>query len=41
MDSVKDVDFDPEDQGKSYEELYEDRTGRKLDLKEMLRKIMQ
>ena len=38
ISSVKNVDFDPEDQGKSYEELYEDRTGRKLDLKEILKK---
>ena len=37
IESVKDVDFDPEDQGKSYEELYEDRTGRKLDIKELLK----
>lgn len=36
IDSVKDVDFDPEDQGKSYKELYEDRTGKKLDIKEIL-----
>ena len=39
IESVKDVDFDPEDQGKSYKELYEDRTGRKLDLNEMLQKV--
>ena len=38
IEFVKDVDFDPEDQGKSYEELYEDRTGRKLDLNEILQK---
>lgn len=38
IESVKDVDFDPADQGKSYEELYEDRTGRKLDIKELLKK---
>ena len=28
------VDFDPEDQGKSVQELYEDRTGEKFDLME-------
>ena len=39
IESVKSVDFDPEDQGKSYEELYEDRTGKKLDIKEILRKV--
>ena len=27
------VDFDPEDQGRSFEEIYEDRTGQELDLK--------
>lgn len=31
--SAKDVDLDPYDQGKSYKEIYEDRTGRKFDLK--------
>jgi len=31
--SAKDVDLDPYDQGKSYKEIYEDRTGKKFDLK--------
>ena len=30
-DSSRDVDLDPDDQGKSYKEIYEDRTGKKLD----------
>ncbi len=30
--SAKDVDLDPRDQGKSLVEIYEDRTGQKLDL---------
>ena len=30
--SAKDVDLDPQDQGKSLVEIYEDRTGQKLDL---------
>ena len=30
MESVKNVDFDPEDQGRSYRDLYEDRTGKKF-----------
>lgn len=30
--SAKDVDLDPKDQGKSLVEIYEDRTGQKLDL---------
>ena len=29
---AKDVDIDPEDQGRSFEEIYEDRTGKKLEL---------
>ncbi len=31
--SAKDVDLDPYDQGKSYKEIYENRTGKKFDLK--------
>ena len=31
-DHAKDVDLDPEDQGRSFQEIYEDRTGRKLEL---------
>lgn len=30
MESVKNVDFDPEDQGRSYRDLYEDRTGKRF-----------
>ena len=30
--SAKDVDLDPKDQGKSLVEMYEDRTGQKLDI---------
>ena len=30
--SAKDVDLDPKDQGKSLVEMYEDRTGQKMDL---------
>ena len=33
---VKDVDFDPADQGKSFEEIYEARTGKKLDINDFL-----
>lgn len=35
-ESAKDVDFDPSDQGKTYAEIYEDRTGRELDVAEIL-----
>lgn len=36
--SAKDVDLDPKDQGKSLVEIYEDRTGQKIDLKELLKR---
>lgn len=36
MESVKNVDFDPEDQGRSYRDLYEDRTGKKFDIPDIL-----
>ncbi len=36
MESVKNVDFDPKDQGKSYRDLYEDRTGKKFDIQNFL-----
>ncbi len=36
MESVKNVDFDPKDQGKSYRDLYEDRTGKKFDIQSFL-----
>lgn len=35
-DDAKDVDLDPDDQGKSVDELYESRTGQKLDLSNYL-----
>ena len=33
---AKDVDFDPEDQGKSFDEIYKSRTGKELDLNSIL-----
>ena len=36
--SAKDVDLDPRDQGMSLVEIYEDRTGKKIDLKSLLKK---
>ena len=36
--SVRDVDLDPEDQGKTFLQIYEDRTGRKLDPADLLLK---
>ena len=36
--SAKDVDLDPKDQGKSLVEIYEDRTGKKLDISSFLDK---
>ena len=35
-EDAKDVDLDPDDQGKSFPEIYESRTGQKLDLKNYL-----
>lgn len=35
--SAKDVDLDPKDQGKSLVEIYEDRTGKKLDISSFFR----
>lgn len=35
-DDAKDVDLDPDDQGKSIQELYESRTGQKLDISNYL-----
>ncbi|MDO5491687.1 MAG: hypothetical protein Q4F96_04730, partial [Bacillota bacterium] len=40
-ESAKNVDFDPEDQGRSFEEIYEDRTGQELDLKEKIREKLR
>ncbi len=36
INSVKNVDLDPKDQGKSYRDLYEDRTGKKFDIESIL-----
>ncbi len=33
---AKDVDFDPEDQGRNFEEIYYDRTGKELDIGDFL-----
>ncbi|WP_408070886.1 hypothetical protein [Butyrivibrio sp. JL13D10] len=38
---AKDVDFNPEDQGKSFEEMYKDRTGKDLDVDDILTKEQQ
>ena len=35
--NVKDVDLDPKDQGRSLEELYESRTGKKLNIDDILK----
>ena len=35
-DDAKDVDLDPDDQGKSFSELYESRTGEKFDIRNYL-----
>ncbi|MBR4210810.1 MAG: hypothetical protein IKR84_00260 [Oscillibacter sp.] len=35
--SAKDVDLNPADQGKSFQEMYEDRTGKKLRIEDFLR----
>ncbi len=35
------VDIDPQDQGKSFQEIYEDRTGRKMDILFIRDKIME
>ena len=37
---AKDVDFDPKDQNKSFEELYEDRTGKELSLEDILSHVI-
>ena len=34
---AKDVDLDPKDQGKSFKEIYEDRTGKELTIEELLK----
>lgn len=34
-DNAKDVDLDPKDQGKNLAQIYEDRTGKKFDLKDL------
>ena len=40
-DSAANVDFDPEDQGRSFKEIYEDRTGEKLDVKEKIKERIE
>lgn len=40
-ESAKNVDFDPQDQGKSFEEMYESRTGQELDLKEKVKEGLE
>lgn len=35
-ESARNVDLDPYDQGKSYQEIYEDRTGKKFDLNDFI-----
>ena len=40
-ESAKNVDFDPEDQGRSFEEIYEDRTGQEFDLKEKVKEGLE
>ena len=37
---AKDVDFDPKDQNKSFEELYEDRTGKELSLEDIFSHVI-
>lgn len=36
-EKAKDVNLDPEDQGRSFKEIYEDRTGKELTLEELLK----
>ena len=38
---ARDVDFNPEDQGRSFEELYKDRTGKDLDINDILTEEQQ
>ena len=35
-EDAKDVDLDPDDQGKTFQEMYESRTGRKFDIRNYL-----
>ncbi len=35
---AKDVDFDPEDQGRTFEEIYKSRTGKEFDFSDILEK---
>ena len=37
---AKNVDFDPEDQGRSFKEIYEDRTGQEIDIEEYVKEKM-
>ncbi len=38
-DKAKDVDLNPEDQNKSFDEIYKDRTGKELSLEDILNRI--
>lgn len=40
-ESAANVDFDPEDQGRSFEEIYEDRTGEEFHLTEYIKKKLE
>ena len=40
IQNAKDVDFDPNDQNKSFEELYEDRTGKELSFEDIFSRVM-
>ena len=40
-ESARDVNLDPDDQGRSIEEIYEDRTGEKLDLNKIWEKMKE
>ncbi len=40
-ESAGNVDLDPYDQGRSFKEIYEDRTGKELDLKEEVKESIQ
>ena len=39
IQNARDVDFDPNDQNKSFEEIYEDRTGKELTLEDIFSRI--
>lgn len=41
LESAMNVDLDPQDQGRSFEEIYEDRTGQEFDLKEKVKESIK